>query len=151
MVPPNIPSDRDRAAIEKLLGSRWALAGFYSQVPLNHDVYTFAYKIYNETRSENVYIHGSWYRFIKVEAIPSSEEAKSIEWQTANLLNDWQLGLKYGQRELVHGLRKAFKNVKLNKDLMIDLVARYGNDDAKSMMAMAIDPDFIPPSWWLEY
>ena len=135
-------SESAKAIVDGLLGSEWVLGADYFDVPMYHDISANGYLIYNKHRHEDVQIQGERFNFVKLDALPSPEEANSVEWRTIDLMNHYGR-CKYGPWMELYCLRQAFCNGELKEDLMTDLASRYGNKETQTLLAKALDPNYI--------
>lgn len=132
----------DARAIVELLDSEWVAGGSWNDVPMYHDILPIGYLIYNEKVHKKVFVEGVRFKFVKLDALPSPEEANSVQWKTIDLMNQYGR-CKGGTWLEIYCLRKAFLDGKLRKELIIDLASRYGNKATQSVLAKALDLNYI--------
>ena len=95
------------------------------------------YIIYNEKLDHLGFVEDYPFEFIKLDSIPTPEEAKTVEWRTLDLMNHYH----YCKRSVdveIGDLKDTFREGTLDKETMITMTAKYGNKAAKYALAQSL-------------
>lgn len=125
------------ASVEQVVGPKFIVGGIYAGVPICHDLMRPQYHVYNEALEQTMQLNGWFFEFIKVESLPSEEDAKSLEWRAVDLMNNFKY-CKHSVEDEVGDLVRAFRSKALNLDKMKELTSKCGNEDAKQVLEMAL-------------
>ena len=86
---------------------------------------------------ETMQMSGWLFRFVKLEQLPTSEEAELLEWRTLDLMNNFFYSHTTRTDEIVD-LTQAICSNKLDIHVLLNLATRYGTQEAKRTLDEAV-------------